>query len=72
MSDIQTTVQDMMIRYLVQYFIFCPVTGRVLDERTCLVILDSDGDPVRVLDPSTRPNLNPDDLEALGFSIMER
>ncbi len=74
MSDIRTTVQAMLIRALVQRHIFCPLTGKVLDERTCTVILDSDGDPHMVLDPSIgyQVQKNPEALLATGYSLMER
>lgn len=37
-----------MVRGLVQMHITCPLSGDILDMDTCVVILDSDGDPCRV------------------------
>lgn len=47
----ENTIRKNFVKYLVQQNIFCPVSGRVLDVRTCYVILDSDGDPAYVVDP---------------------
>lgn len=47
----QTHVREQLVRYLVQRAITCPITGDVLDVRTCAVVLDSDGDPAAVFSP---------------------
>jgi len=46
---LETMMRKRLVKYLVQKAIFCPATGAVLDVRTCVVILDSDGDPTAVL-----------------------
>lgn len=50
-TDIQQEVDRQMVRYIVQRNIFCPVTGAVLDVRTCKWFVDADGDPAYVLSP---------------------
>lgn len=50
-------MNENMIRFLVQKYITCPVTGNILDMRTCAVILDRDGDPLAVYDPSVPAEL---------------
>lgn len=49
--SIQDTVRRQMVGYIVRRNIFCPVSGRVLDERTCKWFVDADGDPAYVVDP---------------------
>jgi hypothetical protein len=48
-SLIEDHVRRELVRFLVQKTIFCPRTEVVLDIRTCVVILDSDGDPAFVM-----------------------
>ncbi len=43
-----------LIKMLVQRHIFCPLTGNLLDIRTCVVVLDKDGDPAHVFDPAVK------------------
>jgi hypothetical protein len=50
-TTLEKILRDEMVRYLVTKAIFCPVTGQVLDERTCVVLNDIDGDPLMVLSP---------------------
>ena len=50
-SDIEKAVDRQMVMYIVQRNIFCPVTGAVLDIRTCKWFVDKDGDPAYVLSP---------------------
>lgn len=71
--DMQSVVRENFIRFLVQKHIFCPLTGVVLDYRTCTVILDSDGDPAQVFAPSIGEKLReiPNSL-APGYTLMER
>lgn len=47
--DLQAKMHRELIRYLVARAIICPVTGEVLDMDTCVVFLDTDGDPCLVL-----------------------
>jgi hypothetical protein len=42
-------VRKELVRFLVSRTIFCPVTGELLDVRTCVVLNDPDGDPRYVL-----------------------
>jgi hypothetical protein len=46
---LQELMHQNMITSLVQRNILCPVTREVLDVRTCVVLLDRDGDPTAVL-----------------------
>lgn len=50
-TEIEQHVDRQMVLYIVQRNIFCPVTGAVLDIRTCKWFVDSDGDPAYVLSP---------------------
>lgn len=50
-SDIEKAVDRQMVMFIVQRNIFCPVTGHVLDVRTCKWFVDKDGDPAYVLSP---------------------
>jgi hypothetical protein len=49
--DLQEHVRAELVRYLVSRAITCPITGDVLDVRTCAVVLDADGDPAAVFSP---------------------
>jgi hypothetical protein len=49
--DLQEHLRTQLVRYLVQRAITCPITGDVLDVRTCAVVLDADGDPAAVFSP---------------------
>lgn len=58
MSAGETTVDPIVaamrrewVRGMVQRAIFCPRTERVLDVRTCVVLVDRDGDPHSVVSP---------------------
>ena len=55
-----------LVKYLVQRQIFCPITGNVLDVRTCLVFEDEEGDPAAVYAPEVRAGLTPEILEKLS------
>lgn len=48
-THVQEVVDRMMVKYIVQRQIFCPVTKEVLDVRTCKWFVDADGDPAYVL-----------------------
>lgn len=48
----EQTIRQNFVKFLVQQKIFCPITGDVLDVRTCVVILDADGDPAGVISPA--------------------
>lgn len=47
--DLQTLMHGELLRLIVARQITCPRTGEVLDVRTCVVLLDADGDPAAVL-----------------------
>ena len=83
--DLKDAIYKEWILGMVQSTIFCPVSKalmgeeyRVLDVRTCVVVLDQDGDPTMVMSPEAweyvqefaashdSPPLGP------GYSIMER
>jgi hypothetical protein len=49
LSPLVDLMRRRLVKFLVQKAIFCPVTGSVLDVRTCVVILDKDNDPAAVL-----------------------
>jgi len=49
MNTLEDLLRRNVIVNLVQRNITCPVTGEVLDVRTCVVLLDNDGDPRAVL-----------------------
>lgn len=49
MQDIEERMRKQLVRFLVQRNITCPATGEVLDMDTCVVLVDSDGDPKAVL-----------------------
>ncbi len=68
--DLKTKMHTEMIRFLVQRAIICPATGKVLDYRTCAVLLDADGDPHAVFSPDVKEAYK--DLLTPGFSWMER
>lgn len=51
MNTFEQNIRHNFVKYLVQKAIFCPITGDVLDVRTCVVILDKDGDPHAVISP---------------------
>lgn len=51
-TEIEQEVDRQMVLYIVQRNIFCPVTGEVLDIRTCKWFVDKDGDPAYVLSPT--------------------
>lgn len=48
-SDIQQFLEKQLVLYIVQRDIFCPITGAVLDVRTCKWFVDADGDPAVVV-----------------------
>lgn len=68
---IPTTVEamrDALKLYLVQRAIFCPITGAVLDVRSCGVFVDGDGDPAYVVSPEAFAAIlaTPSALESLA------
>lgn len=62
-ADIRTAVHAGMVRSLVMRAMTCPRSGEVLDVRTCVVLLDDDGDPTAVLSQRGWRTL-PDDIRA--------
>lgn len=72
MRSMVEAIHEEWIRGLVQKQIFCPITGHVLDYRTCAVVRDADGDPVGVYDPAVLKALSPvleKSLAEKGLSI---
>lgn len=51
MNIFTDSLHDMLVMTMVQRNIFCPITGAVLDVRTCGILFDSDGDPAYVCSP---------------------
>jgi hypothetical protein len=49
MVELADILRKEMVKYLVQKEIFCPITQKVLDMDTCVVVNDKDGDPALVL-----------------------
>lgn len=49
--SLESHFRKQMVLMLVQKHIFCPFSADVLDVDTCVVVLDSDGDPCRVMSP---------------------
>lgn len=50
-TTLESIARDQMVAYLVGRVITCPVTGAVLDARTCVAFADADGDPACVVSP---------------------
>lgn len=76
-EQLSTVLRERMIRHLVQRKITCPVTGKVLDVRTCTVISDEHGIPEFVYAPEVGQRLsnNPElvaDFERAGYQIDTR
>lgn len=66
-----------LVQFIVQRQIFCTLTQEVLDVRTCVVVLDTDGDPHAVFSPNgyrriveiaERTGVDPIDTLAPGFT----
>lgn len=56
MATMRSILEKQMIKAMVAKSITCPMTEKVLDSRTCLVVKDKEGDPIQVLDPSVAEN----------------
>ena len=67
---IENILRQNLVKYLVQRHMFCPISGDVLDVRTCVVILDSDGDPFEVISPRGYRNLR-DLAERKGVAMLD-
>ena len=53
MNTFTDQIRNNYIKYLVQRQIWCPITQEdILDVRTCVVILDGNGDPETVYSPA--------------------
>lgn len=50
-NPLEDQMRKALLRSIVQRQIFCQLTGDLLDIRTCVVVLDSDGDPTAVFSP---------------------
>lgn len=51
-TTLETILRREMVRHLVSKAIFCPITHTVLDADTCVVLNDTDGDPLIVVSPA--------------------
>jgi len=51
MSNVTKELHRQVVRGLVMRKVVCPLSGKLLDHRTCGVVLDVDGDPVDVYHP---------------------
>jgi hypothetical protein len=74
MSEVQNAIRTAIVRLLVQRAIVCPVTDEVLDVRTCVVLLDRDGDPRIVLSQAgyqERKDALTKSLGAQGWTVDE-
>lgn len=74
MNALRNKFHTEMIRSLVSKTMICPITGELLDYRTCSVIVDSDGDPALVYGSDMRELVaeNGDYTLPPGYSWMER
>lgn len=74
MANLRSIVDTEMIRFLVARDITCSVTGTVLDIDTCIVIRDTDGDPVAVFAHELYEDPKFDDfvagMSAKGFVVQ--
>lgn len=72
-SPLVAHVRKALVTALVQRSITCPRTGAVLDVRTCVVLLDTDGDPAIVLSQGGWAAIvaegNDETLEQRGFKV---
>lgn len=75
-TDIQAEVDRQMVKYIVQRNIFCPITGAVLDVRTCKWFVDKDGDPAYVMSPeafdAVASGLNTEKGKAIVDALAEK
>lgn len=62
-QDLEAHMRQVLLTGLVQKEIFCPNTGEVLDVRTCVVLVDKDGDPAYVLSQKGWANVSADPLK---------
>ena len=68
MTTLRAILRQNMVTGLVQRAILCPVTGQILDVRTCVVLVDSDGDPAAVLSQDGYRNTPAGRLVELGLT----
>jgi hypothetical protein len=73
MNSVREMMIGEMILGLVQMKIFCNITGKVLDYRTCKVLFDKDGLPEDVIHESAEiPSEIVETLEGLGYTIKSQ
>lgn len=77
-DSLRTMLRKNLIKHLCGQQITCMRSGEILDYRTCVVLLDSDGDPRAVLSQSGYASLvaiNPDTiaerLSSAGLTVDE-
>lgn len=72
--DLTQILRRNLLLYIVQRQMFCVITGDVLDVDTCVVVLDSDGDPHAVFSPNAYRRMldtgvSPDKFLTPGFTF---
>lgn len=71
--DLETHMREQLKLHLVQRAIFCPISGKVLDVRRCVTLLDEDGDPAYVLHVDGWRSFEPTEkwaqLQARGYTV---
>lgn len=74
MDTLETLLREQMVTYLISKAITCPVSGAVLDVRTCVVLVDADDGPARVLSPEGWETLaaRPAELDTLTRFCLSR
>lgn len=68
-------LHQVLVTHLIAKNIFCPHSGVVLDERTCVIVNDAGGDPVAVFAPEGWAMITEDQRTALangGYTVDER
>lgn len=56
-NNLENKMRQALLTALVQRQMFCPISRKVLDVRTCAYFVDADGDPNFVLDMSVYMNV---------------
>lgn len=77
MTDIINLDHERKIRHFVKLAKTCPLTGEVLDVRTCAVLTSRSGDPIAVLSPTAAEQIAADPvksaaLDARGVTLTTR
>lgn len=71
--DLEKHMREQLKLHLIQRAIFCPISGRSLDVRSCITLLDEDGDPAYVLHAAGWAVFEPTEkwaeLQAKGYTV---